>query len=174
MSTTQASISTTTADPNLDLNPLIFSRTALLQVIDSLSAEQMCHPPVEAGNHALWTMGHLAFADEFFLIKFAGARATLPSTWPKQFGWGHPCSPNSADFPPTADVRAEMEQQRQKLFDWFSSLSPAELDASNGPDWDDFAPTRRALIYGLAIHEASHYGQLTVVRKSLKLPPLSM
>lgn len=157
-----------------DLFVLHQSRKWLIETLDSLSDEQLTHAPVEGGNHALWTMGHLAFADEFFLTKLGNFEATLPAGWAEQFGWGHPCSPNADDFPAISEVREALLDQRAKLLDWLNSLSAEELDAPTGADWEDFSPTLRALISGAAVHEGTHLGQVMVVRKSLKLPPLSL
>ncbi len=160
--------------PAVDFHPLTLSRGSLIELLESLDDQQMTHVPVENGNHALWTMGHLAFADDFFLVKMGGFAPTLPAGWAERFGWGHPCSPNPADFPTVAEVRRLMDELRTKVLDWLASLSTADLDESTGEDWADFAPTRRALVAAMAIHESGHHGQLTVVRKSLNLLHLSM
>lgn len=153
---------------------LRFTRAHMNEILDSLSDEQMTHVPCEGGNHALWTMGHLALADDFFLQQIINADSQLPDTWMELFGWGHPCRTDASKFPPVTEVRAKFDAMRQRLVDWIASMSDSELDMETPEDWREFAPTRRALVSMVAMHESTHAGQLTVARKSLGLKPLNM
>jgi len=172
----QMSQATTTASSTtrVALGALRMSRRILHEILDSLTEEQAMHVPVKGGNHALWTMGHLAMADQFFLKEIGGIEPSLPADWESIFGWGHPCQTDATVFPPVSDVRKAMDTKREEVLAWFESMTEDQLDAATGDEWRDFAPTVRDLIGAMSIHEGVHSGQLMVVRKSLELPPLNM
>ena len=61
---------------------------------------------------------------------------------------------------------------RQNVLDWYHSLSEPELLVPLPDQLKQIAANRLCLIARLAVHESSHGGQLTVVRKSLGLTPV--
>ena len=81
-------------------------------------------------------------------------------------------SPNPSDYPPVAEVRQWFDAARQNVLDWYGSLSAAELAMPLPEPLQHIAPDRLRLIARLAVHESGHGGQLTVIRKSLALPPV--
>src|SRR5579872_3247515 len=54
-----------------------WTQTALQAVFDGIPAEQFLHQPFPGANHALWTMGHLATVDQYFLKSLAGRDGAL-------------------------------------------------------------------------------------------------
>ncbi len=62
--------------------------------------KQYLHQPVAGANHALWVVGHLAFADDLFLGAFDVRPHKLPADWHTGlFGQG---SVPSAEAPPVS------------------------------------------------------------------------
>jgi hypothetical protein len=132
------------------------------------------HQPFPGANHALWTLGHLATVDQYFLMSLAGRDGALfEKNKPVFFAKSQP-SPNAGDYPPLESVRAYYESSRAERRAWMDGLDNARLTAPLPDKWQTFAPDLAGFFLRLVWHDGMHYGQLTVIRKSLKLPPVRM
>lgn len=154
------------------LSAFEWTQTQLQNEFDGIPADKFLHQPFPGANHALWTMGHLATVDQFFLMNFAGRD---PVTFEKHkttfFAKSQP-SPNAADYPPMDAVREYFQESRKAFRAWLESLDDATLSAPLPPEKQRFATTLGNLLARLVWHEGMHYGQLTVIRKSLGLAPI--
>ncbi len=153
---------------------LVNTRFYLNRFIDSLTDDELYHPATPGGNHTLWTMGHLALADEFFLKEMGGIEGTLATEWAESFSWGKPCNPDETIFPTVTEVRSSFDATRSRILEYVTSLTLEDLKTETAEQWREFAPNTRAMLMGIACHESTHTGQIIVVRKSLGKEILSM
>ncbi len=153
------------------LATLEFSRSNLLSFMEDIPADQMCHQPVEGGNHTLWIAGHLAQTDDFFLTALAGRAPACPASYRTLFGMGSQPVNDPAAYPCLDDIKAQLDARRTDLVAWLKSLSLDQLAAPLTGDLAGFAPAHVALAGALAWHEGLHTGQLTFIRKSLGIGP---
>jgi uncharacterized damage-inducible protein DinB len=153
------------------LAALKFSRNNTLAFFEDIPADQLCHSPVSGGNHALWILGHLAQTDDFFLNALGGEPAALPEEYASLFGMGSTPVTDPSAYPSVDDIKTAMAAQRERMVSWFSGMSAERLDAPLQGDFSRFATSHANLMSSLAWHEGLHAGQLTMIRRSVKLAP---
>ncbi|NLF69465.1 MAG: DinB family protein [Candidatus Anammoximicrobium sp.] len=151
---------------------LEYSRHFVQALLDTIPEDQLCHQPFPGANHALWIMGHVASVDAFLGQACGGPQDPQLESWQPTFFMKSEPSPNPGDYPPADEVRAWFQSTRQAVLDWFRSQDEQQLGTPLPEGLREIAPDRLSLIARLAIHEAGHGGQLTMIRKSLGLPPV--
>jgi uncharacterized damage-inducible protein DinB len=149
-----------------------WTQTQLQKVFDAIPQDQFLHQPFPGANHALWTMGHLATVDQFFLKSVAARDAALFDKYATIFFAKSTPSPNADAYPPPAAVREYYDSSRQAFRSWIESLDDQQLAAPLPAEQQRFAPSLAGMLFRLLWHEGMHYGQLTVLRKSLGLSPV--
>jgi uncharacterized damage-inducible protein DinB len=149
-----------------------WTQTQLQNTFDAIPREQFLHQPFPGANHALWTMGHLATVDQFFLKTLAGRDPSLFEKYKTIFFAKSKPSPNAADYPPFEVVNDYFQTSRRDFRAWIESLDDERLSAPFPPEFQRFASTLGNFLCRLVWHEGMHYGQLTVLRKSLGLAPI--
>jgi len=161
------------SNPALDagLNVLAFSRRTLLNIAEDIPADKLCYQPFAGANHALWILGHLANADEYFVAELTKKPMPKFEKTKGLFFMGSKPGPNAKDYPSLSELKNYLASARESLVGYFKSLSPAQLVAPLPDDWKTFAPTYGELMFSIAWHEGMHTGQLTTIRKALGLPP---
>jgi hypothetical protein len=134
--------------------------------------EQWTHQLCPSANHPLWCAGHMAVSDNFFLSLIDKSQVRGIDGFKERFDVGSRPTSNSSDYPPPAEVLAQMRERRQALLDALERLSEEDLSKPTPPGAPDFLPDY-ASVFELAIwHEGLHSGQISVVRKALGMPPL--
>jgi uncharacterized damage-inducible protein DinB len=147
------------------------TQAQLNKIFDAIPPEQFLHQPFPGANHALWTMGHLATVDQYFLKSIAGRDGAIFEQNQAMFFAKSQPSPNASDYPPPASVRAYFDASRAEFRAWIDSLDDARLEAALPEKWQQFASSLAGMVLRLCWHEGMHYGQLTVIRKGLGLAP---
>jgi hypothetical protein len=151
---------------------LAFARRMTLAFLDGIPDDQWFHVPVPEGNHASWIAGHIAWEDDDCLKSLIEDRGSkLPQEWHDCFAQRSKPTPNSGDYPRIAEIRTTLATYREDLIGFFT----ASVDRLADPlpeEWHTFAKDLAALMPAVACHEMIHAGQLTVIRKSLKLGPV--
>jgi uncharacterized damage-inducible protein DinB len=153
------------------LNSYDWTQTALKNVFDAIPAEQFLYQPFPGANHALWTMGHLATVDQYFLKSIAGRDGALFEENKATFFAKSQPSPNASDYPPLEAVREYFSASRTQFRAWIDSLDDAKLASPLPEKFKQFANSFAGMVFRLCWHEGMHYGQLAVIRKSLGLAP---
>ena len=154
------------------LTALEYSRNFTNTLLAAIPADKYCYQPIAGANHALWIMGHLASIDAALLQMCGGpADARLPTLQPIFFMQSQPL-PEPASYPPIAEVRTWFEETREALLTWYRGQDEQQLLLALPEPVKGIAPDRLHLVPRLAVHEATHAGQLTVIRKSLGLAPV--
>jgi uncharacterized damage-inducible protein DinB len=149
-----------------------WTQTQLQKVFDAIPREQYLHQPFPGANHALWTMGHLATVDQFFLKSVAGRDSALFERYSTMFFAKSTPSPNADSYPSIDAVREYFDASRKAFRSWIESLDDERLAAPLPAEQQRFAPSVAGMLLRLLWHEGMHYGQLTVLRKSLGLAPV--
>jgi uncharacterized damage-inducible protein DinB len=154
------------------LDAFAASRKIIAGMLDGVPAEQFCHQPYPGANHALWTMGHLATVDQYFLKKLDARPETRFDEFRKMFFMKSTPQPSLSDYPPVPEVRAYFDQSRLELLDWLRSLDDDQLERPLPEPFHSFQPNLTLLFGHLSWHEGFHAGQLSVIRKSLGVTPM--
>jgi len=153
------------------LGALAFSRHALLEIASDIPGDKLCHQPFPGANHAMWLLGHLANADEYFVSELGKKPARKFEETKGLFFMGSRPQPDPSVYPPIEEVKAYLASAREGLIGWFKSLPESQLAAPLPAEWKTFAPTYGQLMFSIAWHEGLHTGQLSAIRKSLGLAP---
>ena len=152
------------------ISTLTFTRGALERLYSDFPKDKLCHQPFPGANHALWTMGHLATADEYFLQKVGNRPTTRFDELQGIFFMKSIPSAHAKDYPAFEEVQAYFRDARERLIAYFRSLTPEQLAEPLDPQMKQFAADRGILMRSIAWHEGFHTGQLAVVRKALNIP----
>ena len=73
---------------DLAIEQLHGSRRFLLALVETLSDDQLTARVGGVGNHAIWVMGHLAFAEDLFVSEFLQEPSRLPNEHAEHFRAG--------------------------------------------------------------------------------------
>jgi uncharacterized damage-inducible protein DinB len=145
---------------------------AVDDLFTGIPAEEFLHQPCPGANHALWTLGHLATVNQYFLKTLAGRDGTLFEKYKEMFFAKSQPMSDAASYPPLDVLRDYFKTSRAAFRSWVESLSDEQLTGPAPEEFKKFAPTLGNILMRLLWHEGMHYGQLTVIRKSLGLKPV--
>lgn len=148
------------------------SRGFLNSLLATLSDEQLLRRAGGVGNHALWVIGHLAFADDSFVSAFRGEESELPEEHASLFGQGSQPIDDASGYPSKEELLGRLEASRDRLVRWAKSLEGDALWQESPESIRNLTPCAIDAVYTLAEHEFLHAGQLTTVRSSLGMKPL--
>lgn len=132
----------------------------LLETVD----EPMAHfTPPGLHNTILWHAGHaLVVVEHLGFGGTPGFRPQYPDGWFDKFSWSSKPA-TVTQWPPLAEVVAQLTQQRTRLFARVESLTAEQLSAVVGE-----APRCRTLA-GTILHglhdEANHQGEIHLLKK---------
>ncbi len=155
------------------LAAMAYARSTTIRLLEVLPEDQYLHQPIPEANHALWIVGHLAYADDLFLGSFDVRPHKLPEKWHTEFfGEGSTPKPDASAYPSVAEVTERFTALRVEIIGWFEGMSAEKLASPLPDDWLEVGPTFMNLMGALACHESLHAGQLTLVRKSLGFAPV--
>ena len=137
---------------------------SVLEALNGVTASQAAARPVP-GAHSIFDLTH-------HIAAWMGEATS-------RVEGSTPGSPADGDFPPPgaqvdeaawSDVRARLERRQSELMDALSSFDPARLDDPVDPKnrRDAEGPVSfRALLSGVAQHNAYHAGQVMLLRKAM-------
>ncbi len=123
-------------------------------------------------NHALWLVGHIGHADNFFLSLLEPAQVEPRPVYREKFGTGSQPSARLEDYPPPEEVLAWMRDRRAHLLEVLEPLSESDLAQPTPAGSPEFLADRASVFRTANWHECIHAGQLSVARRALGLPPL--
>lgn len=169
---TPAPVSADAADALIETNldALQRSRGITLRLVEDMTPEQLLTRACDGGNHALWTLGHLASADAMVASVFGATDPGAPERYHTLFGMGSEPTDDASDYPSIEDVRSVLTSVHERMVSAVRAATPELLSAPMPEGFDAFAPSRAVLLAMMAMHEGMHIGQLTVIRRSLGLP----
>ncbi len=167
MTTQQQTLSLT----ELAIEQLHQSRNFVLALLETLADDQL-HVRVGGGNHALWVMGHLAFADDLFASAFLDEPGCLPEGYHELFAWGSTPSDNPADYPDREELLENMQSTRTRFMKWAETLEGDALWESSPEPVAQITKNAISAVHTLSQHDFLHGGQLTTIRSSLGMKPV--
>lgn len=148
------------------------SRDFLGKILDSLNDDQLTARAGGTGNHSLWVMGHIVFADDLFVSAFQEQASMIPESYQALFGQGSHVSANASDYPSRAELLEKMDEARARTLEWVSGFDDESAFQAAPEQVQAFANNAIEAATTLAQHEFMHAGQLTSVRASLGMKPL--
>ena len=126
------------------------------------------------GNHALWTLGHMAFVEAAVRTMVVGGANPLEK-WAPLFKTGTQPKDDPAAYPAFDEVLMALRDGRKQTLKTLEEIGDAGLDAtpkSIPPGFEDALRTVGRAFQLIALHQMVHYGQLADVRRVVGLRPL--
>lgn len=147
---------------------LASSRDWLMALIaDFKDHELVARPLPDRGNHPLWVLGHLAWTDGALLSGYVKKGQSNPlEDWSGLFGMGSQPVADAAKYPAKAEILARWDKMRDQVNATLDQLSDSDLAQPTGADTEFFSTVGNCLA-ALAIHQAFHAGQVSVIRQAL-------
>lgn len=130
--------------------------------------------PCATGNHAMWSVGHMAISDRHFLYMMTGDENPLAG-WQELFAGGTRPTDDASAYPPFEEVLAEFKAGRAAMWAKLDGMTDADLDkpAFAPPEgYEHVMGTIGACMVVAAIHPMHHRGQLADIRKVLTREPV--
>lgn len=134
--------------------------------------EDWTHQVHPKANHALWIIGHLSHADNFFLTLLGSDKSVDKEGWSEMFGMGSQPSADPSAYPPVAEVLEFFRERRETLLGVLDGMPEADLDNKTPEGSPGFLSDFGQVFETAVWHEGVHTGQLTVAHRSLGNPPL--
>lgn len=160
-----SNVAESTALPN-GLWALNFGRMQLEGYLKGFEGARWTAQPTPGANHALWIVGHLAVSNHS-LGGMIGAMPELPDGYLELFNMGTEPNADAGAYPPAEEVLAEMWRQRDALVDRLSVLDDAGLNKPFATEGMFQTPAH--IMSFVPIHDATHAGQLSMIRKHLNM-----
>ncbi|MFK7778837.1 MAG: DinB family protein [Gimesia sp.] len=168
MSTQQQTLSIV----ELAVEQLPRSRNFLLGLLETLSDEQLHVRAGGTGNHALWVMGHVAYADDIFVSLFQNEPSCLSEDHAKLFINGTMPSDDPTDYPDRQELLSRMMTARNRLIEWARSLEDDAIWEASPEEIAPIASNAITAIHTSAQHDFFHGGQIATIRASLNMNPV--
>ncbi len=153
---------------------LIFSDQGIARLLEGMHDKPLVRPTSSGGNHPLWIMGHLCFAEAGVHSCITGEHNPV-SDWSPLFAPGSTPSSNLSDYPPFEKIIKTFHELRQRNIALLEKLGEAGLErkpVSVPPGLEDMMRTNGQALMLTALHHMVHYGQLTDARRVAGLKPL--
>ena len=132
------------------LSALGFARKNLTGLLEGIPEDKRTYHPAN-GNHVTWILGHLAWADDFFLKELAGTDPTCPEAWNELFGMGSEPTDDPRRYPPYEELLGHFHHRREALVEWFTGLDDSRLTEPLKEEWKGFAENLGSLMSSLAM-----------------------
>ena len=123
-------------------------------------------------NHALWFIGHIGGADNFFMSVVDPTKAVEKEGYGELFGMGSQPTGDPAAYPSPEEVLTYMRERRETLLEVFDALSEDDLSKPTPEGTPDFLPDVASVFEMAAWHEGMHAGQVTIASRSLGNRPV--
>jgi uncharacterized damage-inducible protein DinB len=147
-----------------------------LALVDDMQDAPLTFPTPKGGNHPLWVLGHLAFAEGEIMRVMTGRPNPL-ADWKERFGAGTEPTADAKAYPSLAEARKAFTTARAATLDMLASLTDADLDRPSKecpPELKDFLGTYAQCLMVLIIHPMHHRGQVADARRAAGRKPLRM
>lgn len=143
-------------------------------LLRDFTEEDMQYRVTPETNCPAWILGHLAICTDFAL-GVVGAQPTLPKKWHVLFGNGQTPGQELKQCPSKAELWDAYKSGHAAVDAAVRNADFEALKAEREPEsilYKQFPTHAGMLSHLLATHEATHIGQLSVIRRSLGHPPL--
>lgn len=153
---------------------LEMSKGWLLGLAMDMKDEPLVAPTPHGGNHPLWCVGHLAFAEANLVNVMAQGKENPLAGWEPLFNQGTTPSQDASAYPSFDEVVAKFEETRNATLSYVDSLTPASLDEPSKAEGEaaEWFGTIGACLAAIPIHFAFHGGQIADARRAAGRPPM--
>lgn len=136
------------------------------------SREDWVHQIFPGANHALWIVGHIGWVDNAMLnLIGCGDKRIELGDMKALFRIKSEPSGNAADYPPAATVLAMFRERRSALLAELDRFSEDDLNRPCAPGGPDVLFDVASVFELSSVHESTHAGQLTMIRRALGHSP---
>lgn len=136
------------------------------------SADEWVYQANPAANHALWCMGHIAYADNFWVSLFDSEKAHSPEGYKELFGAGSEPQGDASKYPAPEKVFEYFNERRDMLLALLDSFSEEDFAKATTGDVAENFPTYGDVLNASVWHETLHAGQASIASRGLNKPPL--
>jgi hypothetical protein len=155
------------------LETVTFAHALIDKMLASFPADKMFFQPSPTSNHAVWTMGHLAMTYMWLVTMFDPSKApALPDSYNGLFGMGSTPSSEPSNYPPHAQVRQHYDACFAAFLRCVEDLKESDLYAPCASESGGFCSCKIDAAMKGAWHDGWHAGQLSDLRRALKLPSI--
>ena len=147
---------------NLDMGDMT------LDLIDDMKDAPMTAPTAKGGNHPLWVLGHLAYAEASMVYEMMLGEPNPLEDWKPIFADGTEPTSDASDYPSYAEVRARFDEVRAHTLKVLDALTDADLDkkSQNYPEeWAAYFDTYGKVLAIVGSHTFIHHGQVADARR---------
>ena len=158
------------------LGQLVFTRTYLKQMLDTVPAEQWSVIPPGAPSHLAWQVGHLAVAQYGLMLFRQRGRAEgdlelMPSWLRKRFGKGTSPSTDTGEIPHRDQLIEILDRIDAQVRHEVTEMPLAQFSEATDMPYAVF-PTKLGALLFCPIHESIHIGQIGLIRRLLGFDPV--
>ena len=131
-------------------------------------------PTPNGGNHPLWCLGHLIYAEGNIVGKYAKGEANPVAEWAELFDGGTTPLDDASQYPSYDELLAKFEEVRAATMAYVDTLSDADLDKPSHAEGDmaQWFGTIGACLAAIPIHFGFHGGQIADARRAAGKQPL--
>lgn len=148
------------------------TRMLLAAAKDDLAQEQAVFQLLPSRTHILWLIGHITVSLDYMVSVAIGRTASLPESYHAKFMFGVKPSGAPSDYPPIAQVIADLNRITEEVATFLENSDDSVLDRMipvNLP-FHMLGPTARGLTSKGTFHAGYHTGQITLLRAAQGLP----
>ena len=155
-------------------NSLETGKNWVLGLVNDMKDAPTTFPTPNGGNHPLWVVGHLLFAEGHLIDVFIQGKEHPTAQWNDLFGIGSEPTADASAYPSLEELLGKWEETRARTLAYLDTLSDDDLDKpSHAPAeaQDTFGTVGKCLIT-LSLHFTFHGGQVADARRAARREPL--
>ena len=156
---------------------LEMARWMTLAGVEGLTEAEMTYQPKEGMNHPLWLLGHIAVSENGLILRLCSGKDLLSGDWQGKFGIKSVPVADAKAYPKKEEVLAALAKTHEAAIEYVRSLAASDLD-KRPMNLGEMPPSAQArfstiarCIAGHVAHEASHVGQMAVLRRLMGKQP---
>jgi DinB superfamily len=158
------------------LGQLVFTRTYMKQMLDTVPAEQWATVPAGAPSHLAWQVGHLAVAQYGLMLFRQRGRAEgdlelMPSWLRKRFGKGTSPLTDTGEIPHRDQLLEILDRIDAQARKEVAEMPLAQFGEATDMPYAVF-PTKLGALLFCPIHESIHIGQIGLIRRLMGFDPV--
>jgi len=146
---------------------LEMSMNMTLELIEDMSDAPLTFPTSKGGNHPLWILGHLAYAEGALIQGIMLGESNPLAHWKEHFDMGTDPVADLDAYPPFSELLAQCHEARKRTLSLLESFSEDDLDRPSKaipPQYESFFGTYRKCLLMVSNHWWMHRGQVADAR----------
>ncbi len=151
------------------------SKVFTLGLLDDMKDAPLTQPTSKGGNHPLWILGHLTYAEANIVSHIISGNENPLIGWKEMFGSSTEPVAEADRYLPWDEVRQKFDEVRAETLNVLDGLTADDLDLPSKncpPGLEPFMGTVGACFALLMLHPAMHRGQVADARRMAGQKPL--